>query len=752
MTSPAFTPTQAGTYRWSASYSGDANNAHVSGGCNDANESTVVAPAPTSIATQASPNVALGAGSLTDEATVSGRVNPLAGATITFRLYGPNDATCSGAPVFASVAVAYPVAGGPVTSPAFTPTAAGTYRWIASYSGDANNAPVSGACNDPNESTFVASGTPTITTLASPNITLGAGTLTDTAIVSGRVNPLAGATVTFKLYGPNDAACASAPVFAPAPVAYPVAPAGQRRVQHGEKTSPRRAAHLAGSAGMGAWGRRLRASTLAMAAAGLAGAPCAVAADYRDRAWPRPADAAVVGDADHLVHFSAGAIGEQAANAALAYLATARRTFTGIGLRPPLPDAGRGGDDRYDLYLCSHVSVCFGRSARGGAPAELDPRRSNGTAPGYGPAPGYGFVFVAGARNPGKEVAHEYFHAWQQAYVALFGRGAPWWEELTAEWAANEVAPGERRGFTGEHLICPGAGNPLTDPCVNGAYGFHPFAAYLVIRYGIAVIRAVFAEQARLAALSPGSGYGRTALQNVLAARGSSLAAEFAGYARASIVGGFARVAPATPIHSRATLIVDEGSPPVAMTAWGMQFRFLENFAPNPIGVDVRGLDPALDGVAIGARHMPIPRSGRMGLLVPGHGRVQFSFTSASDTPRTTAFDVTRRSTAMSMSPAMRPLRRGATAIRLGCPPGVGGCRARLVLSLGLGRRGLMHDGPVVAVADGASRVVTVPLGTSIARRLRGRGRARLTVHQLQARPEMDETVLASRSLMLALR
>ncbi len=89
-------------------------------------------------------------GTITDNATVTGRVNPQAGGTVTFSLYGPNNATCTGAPIFTST-VALPTATNTVTSAAFTPTAAGTYRWIAAYSGDANNAPVTGACNDANE-------------------------------------------------------------------------------------------------------------------------------------------------------------------------------------------------------------------------------------------------------------------------------------------------------------------------------------------------------------------------------------------------------------------------------------------------------------------------------------------------------------------------------------------------------------------------------------------------------------------------
>ena len=222
VTSPAYTPTAAGTYRWRATYSGDANNTGVTGACNAANENVVVAPATPTLATMASPDITLGAGSLTDNATVSGRSNPLAGATIVFRLYGPNDATCANAAVFTSAPVAYPVAGGPVTSPAYTPTAAGTYRWRATYSGDANNTGVTGACNAANENVVVAQATPAITTMASPDMTLGGpGGLTDNATVTGRSNPLASATITFTLYGPNDATCADTAVFS-STVAYPV--------------------------------------------------------------------------------------------------------------------------------------------------------------------------------------------------------------------------------------------------------------------------------------------------------------------------------------------------------------------------------------------------------------------------------------------------------------------------------------------------------------------------------------------------
>lgn len=165
-----------------------------------------------SLTTNASATGVVGSTTLTDTANVFGRVNPGAAGTVSFRLYGPNDTSCSAAPVFEDLDKAYPATGGPLSSAAFTPTDAGTYRWIASYSGDINNAAVSGSCDDANESTIVTPTSPTITTAASDDVALGGGALVDTATVSGTANVQAGGTVTFNLYGPDDVTCANAPV------------------------------------------------------------------------------------------------------------------------------------------------------------------------------------------------------------------------------------------------------------------------------------------------------------------------------------------------------------------------------------------------------------------------------------------------------------------------------------------------------------------------------------------------------------
>jgi len=163
------------------------------------------------INTVASASIVVGSGTLTDTASVSGLVASLPGATITWWLYGPNNPGCTGAPAFGPIVTPYPAGGGLVTSPPFTPTLAGNYVWVAKYSGDANNAPSTGSCDDQKELVTVQRSTPRIVTAASPAITLG-GKVTDAATVTALVNPQA-TTITWRLYGPDDATCSSPPVY-----------------------------------------------------------------------------------------------------------------------------------------------------------------------------------------------------------------------------------------------------------------------------------------------------------------------------------------------------------------------------------------------------------------------------------------------------------------------------------------------------------------------------------------------------------
>jgi hypothetical protein len=108
-------------------------------------------PCTNSITTQVQdPEVSLG-DSVSDTVVLNTGGNPT--GTITFRLYGPDDATCQGTAVYTSVVTVN--GDGSYTSGSFTPSVAGTYRWVATYSGDGNNAAAANACNDPNETVVV---------------------------------------------------------------------------------------------------------------------------------------------------------------------------------------------------------------------------------------------------------------------------------------------------------------------------------------------------------------------------------------------------------------------------------------------------------------------------------------------------------------------------------------------------------------------------------------------------------------------
>jgi Ca2+-binding RTX toxin-like protein len=152
-TSAAFTPAAAGTYHWTATYSGDANNNAVGPtACTDPAESVMVLASkvvPTLVTTASGVSAA---GQIIDTATLSGGLEPT--GTIVFRAFGPNNATCSGAPAFTSPPRTV-TGNGIYTSSPYTPTASGTYRWVATYSGDAANEARTTGCNDAGESVNV---------------------------------------------------------------------------------------------------------------------------------------------------------------------------------------------------------------------------------------------------------------------------------------------------------------------------------------------------------------------------------------------------------------------------------------------------------------------------------------------------------------------------------------------------------------------------------------------------------------------
>ena len=198
-----FVPQAVGHYRWVASYSGDANYLAGNTPCGAPNQTSLVAHATPGMQVTASPDVTVG-GALSDSATITGAAGTPTG-TVRFDLYGPDNATCGGTPLFSKEVV---LAGGTGASGDFSPTALGTYRWIATYSGDAKYLPASTACGAPSQTRTVAKATPVIA--QTPSGTVDAGqAVSDRAALSGGAAPTG--TLTFRLFGPGGE-CAGTPV------------------------------------------------------------------------------------------------------------------------------------------------------------------------------------------------------------------------------------------------------------------------------------------------------------------------------------------------------------------------------------------------------------------------------------------------------------------------------------------------------------------------------------------------------------
>jgi hypothetical protein len=199
-TSAGYTTTTGGTDYWVATYNGDTNNSSVSSGA--AAEPVTVAQALPSISTSAQPSSATVGGPIKDQATVSAGDNP--GGSVTFDLYANDSA--SGTPLFTDTET---LSGGTATSAGYTTTTVGTFYWVATYNGDANNSSVSsGAAAEP---VTVAQASPSISTSAQPSSATVGGSVEDMATVSGGESP--SGTVTFDLYSSKTAQDAGTLLF-----------------------------------------------------------------------------------------------------------------------------------------------------------------------------------------------------------------------------------------------------------------------------------------------------------------------------------------------------------------------------------------------------------------------------------------------------------------------------------------------------------------------------------------------------------
>jgi hypothetical protein len=212
-------PQQVGTYTYVARYSGDAQNAPTSTSCDDPRQRILVKETASQLATDAGPSIPVG-GTLFDKALLTNVYWP--SGAIAFSLYGPDDEACSRPPVFVSN-VPLPTFQGPaleaqVSSRPYIVRVPGVYRWIAAYDGGGggSNLPVAGRCGDPGETVAV-----TAPSTPPPRLNLRRSrpaTVGDDVVATADVElfGIALGTLRFRLYGPNDDACARDAVAASA--------------------------------------------------------------------------------------------------------------------------------------------------------------------------------------------------------------------------------------------------------------------------------------------------------------------------------------------------------------------------------------------------------------------------------------------------------------------------------------------------------------------------------------------------------
>jgi len=208
-----------------------------------------------------------------------------------------------------------------------------------------------------------------------------------------------------------------------------------------------------------------------------------------------------------------------------------------LDFNPPLTDQGRGGDNRYDIYIMNLGQNYYGYTVPEGFAGqyqlasfiELENDFSN-TA--------YGDSLAAVLKGVRITAAHEFFHAIQFSYDALefdyddVGNSStykPWWMEASAVWA-EEIVYDDLNDYVnyldyffnypwmnlGTFSYSPG------DPRLYHAYGACIWPIYLSEKYGNGIIKEIWQGCASV------SGYNTLVVtNNLLSGRASSLADDY---------------------------------------------------------------------------------------------------------------------------------------------------------------------------------------------------------------------------------
>ncbi len=206
-TSDLATVTSVGHYCFRGDYSGDSN--YPASSDNSLTECFEVTPVTPALTTQAGAGPVVLGNPISDTATltgtasqpgspvINGPLGPAAGGTISFTAFGPDNCTTV---AFGPTTVAVSGDGtyGPVS---FTPTAVGTYTWVASYSGSSPNtnpAPASACPDTTGTETVLVTDTSSVTSAQTwvPNDSATASSGSGTTPLNG--------TLTITLYESSD--------------------------------------------------------------------------------------------------------------------------------------------------------------------------------------------------------------------------------------------------------------------------------------------------------------------------------------------------------------------------------------------------------------------------------------------------------------------------------------------------------------------------------------------------------------------
>ena len=177
-TSSGYATTAIGTFYWVATYNGDTNNSTASSPTAD--EPVTVTKATVSISTTQQPASSAVGSSIADKATVSGGYQPT--GTVTFKLH--DNANGTGAALFTDTES---LSNGSATSAGYPTSATGTYYWVATYNGNADNSAASSGTAD--EPVTVATAKPSISTTQQPATAAVGSLIADQASLSGGDGP-----------------------------------------------------------------------------------------------------------------------------------------------------------------------------------------------------------------------------------------------------------------------------------------------------------------------------------------------------------------------------------------------------------------------------------------------------------------------------------------------------------------------------------------------------------------------------------